>query len=247
MLILDQYKSTSHISHRTQSNKEYLATQVWQLKCVFASEISAIKDINLEYLAFSKPFAEAFKFNESFLDRPMSISNSIEREIAEQEQRILVDKVMYDSLYQFKPEPNIEMYLMRKRPLINPVTGDCVGISILAAKLDIAKQRRVVLKYFMGQQISSESVLSTPELTDQQQQIIACILLGFQQRKDIAKILENITDNAYDEVRIKNQLQGLYQKYKCASLNELVNLVVSNYKNVGLLSGSGLNDEIYYL
>lgn len=246
MLILNQYKSAPPTS-KIQSNEEYLATQVWQLRSVFASEISAIKDAKLEYLAFSKPFAEAFKFDESFLDRPISISNSIEREIIQQERQILVDRVMHDSLYQFKPEPNIEMYLMRKRPLINPATGDCVGISILAAKLDIAKQRRVVLKYFMGQQIASESVLSTPELTEQQQQIITCILLGFQQRKDIAKILENITEGAYDEVRIKNQLQALYQKYKCASLNELVNLVVANYKNVGQLSGISLSEESYSL
>lgn len=244
MFILNQYKS---LPHNEQSNEEYLAVQIWQLKHVFFNEISAIKNVNLEYLAFSKPFAEAFKFDETLLDRPISALTMIEQEIIQQERQILIDKALHDSIYQFKPEPNIEMYLMRKRPLINPATGDCVGILILAAKLDMAKQRRIVLRYLLGKQINSDSVLAPAEFTEQQQQILSCMLLGFQQRKEIARILENTTDNGYNEIKIKNQLQALYQKYNCASLNELVDVAVTNYKDVGQFVGFNLEEEVYNL
>lgn len=244
MFILNQYQSAPIHS---QSNEEYLITQVWQLKHIFFNEISAIKNINLEYLAFSKPFAEAFKFDETLLDRPISALTMVDQEIIQQERQILIDKVLHDSIYQFKPEPNIEMYLMRKRPLINPETGDCVGILILAAKLDMAKQRRIVLRYLLGKQINADSVIAPAEFTEQQQQILSCMLLGFQQRKDIARILEAMTGKQCDEVRIKNQLQALYQKHNCGSLNELMNLVVSNYRNIGHLLGGNFNEEIYNL
>lgn len=243
MLIFNKYKP---LPQTTQSNEEYLASQIWQLKHVFFNEMSAIKNSTLKYLAFSKPFAEAFKLDDSILDKSRPILSSIDQEIAQQEQQIIISQLRNDSIYQTE-KPNIDMYLMRKRPLINPSTGDCVGISILAAKLDIAKERRVMLRHFFGKQVSAGSTLPDAEFTQQQQQIITCILLGFQQRKDIAKILENITDNTYDEIRIKNQLHTLYQKYNCNSLNELVDIIVSNHKNVGKFPGANLNEEIYNL
>lgn len=243
MLIFNKYKP---LPQTTQSNEEYLASQIWQLKHVFFNEMSAIKNSALEYLAFSKPFAEAFKLDNSILDKTKPVLNLIDREIEQQEQQVIIDQIRNDSIYQSE-KPNIDMYLMRKRPLTNPSTGDCVGILILAAKLDIAKERRVILRHFLGKQVHAGSTLPNAEFTQQQQQIITCILLGFQQRKDIAKILENMTNDNYDEIRIKNQLHTLYQKYNCTSLNELVDVVVANYKDVGQFPGANLNEEVYNL
>ncbi|MBX9866482.1 MAG: hypothetical protein K2Y14_06165 [Burkholderiales bacterium] len=243
MLIFNKYKP---LPQATQSNEEYLGTQIWQLKHVFFNEMSAIKNSTLKYLAFSKPFAEAFKLDDSILDKSRPILSSIDQEIEQQEQHIIINQLRNDSIYQSE-KPNIDMYLMRKRPLTNPSTGDCVGILILAAKLDIGKERRVILRHFLGKQVPIGSTLPTSEFTQKQQQILTCILLGFQQRKDIAKILENMTNDNYNEIFIKNQLQTLYQKYNCTSLNELVDAVVSNYKNIGQFPGANLNEEVYNL
>lgn len=227
MLILDKYKSSNFIS---QSNEEFLITQVWNLKHIFFNEISAIKNMNLEYIAFSEPFAEAFQFNQGMLDKRLKVNNKVDQEIIQQEQALLQSKVQHDTIYQFKHQQHIDTYIMRKRPLINPANNECVGLLILAAKADITFRRRLMLKHFMGGDVSHSSMLPQADLTKQQQEIITCLLLGFQQRKEIAIILESINGTRYNERGIKQRLEELYQKFDCTSLHELMDLVVINYK-----------------
>ncbi len=227
MLIFDKYKSSNST---IQSNEEFLITQVWNLKHIFFNEISAIKNIKLEYLAFSEPFAEAFQFNQTMLDKLHPTSNKVDKEVAQQEQKIMLSKVQHDSIYQFKQQKNIDTYIIRKRPLVNPASNECVGVLILAAKADITFRRRLMLKHFIGGDVSPSSMLPQADLTKQQQEIITCLLLGFQQRKEIAAILESINGIRYNERGIKQRLEELYQKFNCTSLHELMDLVVINYK-----------------
>lgn len=227
MLILNKYKSNNY---KIQSNEDFLISQVWNLKHIFFNEISAIKNIGLEYLAFSEPFAEAFKFNQTMLGKVSAQNSKIDKEIIQQEQEILLNMVQHDSVYQFKCEQNIDTYIMRKRPLINPASNECVGLLILAAKADITFRRRLMLKHFIGGGVSYSSILPQAELTKQQQEIITCLLLGFQQRKEIAAILESVNGTEYSERKVKQRLEELYQQFNCTSLHELMDLVVINYQ-----------------
>lgn len=242
MKILDKYKNNTTFL----TNEEFLATQIIQLKHVFFDELSAIKNTMLEYIAFSKPFADTFLLDESFLGQQNFLQNKrkINDEIKLQEQQVLENKKLIDSVYQFKQDLETKLYVMRKRPLINPSTDDCVGIIIFAIKMDLTSQRKLMAKHILG--LSPDKyVISSTNLTEKQQQVINCLLLGFHKRKEIAAILGKVTHKQYNEGQIKTVLEGLYEKFSCSSFSELITLIVLNSKQSTPLSGINIPDKVY--
>lgn len=227
MITLDKYKRNLTAA----SDEEFLITQIWNLKHIFFNELAAIKNTQLEYLAFSENFAESFKFNHMMLGKKLPTENKADQEIVLTELEIINSKLPNDSIYQFKHQAGVQTYIMRKRPLINLQTGNCVGILILGGKLDPTTRRRMIRKYFMGKNIEQSIILPTKDLTQQEQDIIACLLLGFQHRKEIALILNEANTENYSERQIKHRLEDLYKKFNCTSLNELMDIVVNTHKD----------------
>lgn len=231
MLILDKYKFNQSI---VQTDSEYLVEQIQHIRDIFSNETIALKNTNLEYLAFSRMFADTFGFDERILDSANDLdpSNKSQREVIGLERQVILNKVANDSTYQFKLDKQTNIYLMRRRPLINPSTNNCVGILIIARRIDPAVNRRVILKYFMGKSEVGMSEPLTTEVTEYQQQIINCMLLGFYQRKEIALMLKNMTNVESSEWQIKRQIQDLYQKFRCNSPSELINLITTQQKGI---------------
>ena len=122
--------------------------------------------------------------------------------VCAQEQRIIDDLVVQESTYILNKNDKKLYFAVRKRPLVNPSTQNVVGILVVALK--------VAPFYFRGEHIKQAIKLSFSKntagkisLSEQQQQIVYCLLLGFHSRKEIAEILSHVTDEIFSETRIK--------------------------------------------
>ncbi len=227
MIINDKYSGCFNIT-QTYSNEIFLALQIWQLQHVFCSEISAIKNPQLEFLAFSNEYAEAFHLSQEALGKKIKdikiVSQAMCKEIETQELNIIATGKSEDHLFHFTYGKQYTSYIMRKWPLINPATNDIVGILILATKFDVLQSRRLFLNYMLRKVYKAQQA-SDMRLTEQQRQIVACLLLGFHSRKEIALLLSGITNTYHSEIRIRSELHTLYQQLNCNNIGELLNLI----------------------
>lgn len=225
MFILDQYKNQKLKSY---TNEEYLALQIWQLENTFRNNAGAIKDINLNYIAMSKLYAEEFELTLDVSDDYIIFNNHplLNDEIKKQEQLVIENCEVQDSLFIYKPSTirSLLCYPMRKRPIINPTTNDIIGILVIAIKYKVGEFRAQYLKHVIG--VNKKIEFNIPEkLTDVQQQIILCLLHGYNSRKEIAKIISSSTKNEVNEIRIKNLLSTLYDKFECNSSAQLIQII----------------------
>lgn len=214
------------------SDEEYLLNQLWLLKHIFYNEIAAVVNTRLEYLGISNQFSEIFNCGSEILGRKFSIYNNsdLALKIEESECKIIQEKVFHESVYQIKQGNEIRLYYIRKRPIINPGTNNCVGIFISAALLNLAQHSNIIHRVMSGRQ-DKVDVVFKEELSEEQHQIIACLLMGFHQRKEIAYILQNLTSKEYSDRQIKYFLTKLYQKYNCSSITELIELIINSSEN----------------
>jgi hypothetical protein len=230
MFIAEKY-STALNSLAVMSNEEFVVHQIWHLQHVFTNDIAAIKNTDCEFIAFTKAFAEEFEAGSDLLGKTaVSIYAEFEAHIYEninhQELEIIKTAKSEDYLYLHKKNDTIIVYAVRKRPLVNPSTGDCVGILINTIKLK-PNAFRGVLDNQVLHNSKSKSVLIEIGLSKLQQQIMFCLLLGFSSRKEITNKLSSLTGLEYNETQVKNSLQALYHKFECNTPGQLVDMVTS--------------------
>jgi len=210
------------------SDHEYMVMQIWLLKNTFHHEISSIKNTQHEFVAFTKRFAAEFGGSELTLGKTAvglpGVSIQDYTAIHDQEQRIINNHEFQDSIYLFRKNKEVINYVMRKRPLINPATHNCVGIFINISRVNPGIFRKLLISKLLPTTKTNSTIINY-ELTEQQQQIFFCLLLGFQSRKEIAAILSNLTKSEYNETRIKNSLQALYNKFDCHTPGQLLDLI----------------------
>lgn len=216
----------------TFTNEEYLQSHIMQLKNMFHNEIAAIKNINLEFIAFTKHFAEALNFNENYLDKRLEqINTQTPQGILQnnkQEMKLINSRKSQIILFFANVNGSNHCFLTRKFPLINPSTQDVVGILMIAKKIDILEFRRMLSTTFLKREAVYNIPTTTEQLTEKQSSIVACLLLGFHKRKEIAHILDKYMSHSMNEQQIKYSLQLLYDRYKCSSTSELINAICSD-------------------
>lgn len=226
------HKDYIQANTQEQSDEKYLLNQLWLLKHVFYDEIAAVLNADLQYLGISNKFANVFNCNNEILGHKFSIytDNKLISDLDKSEQRIIKEKIAHDSVYQIKQGNEVKLYLIRKRPIVNPATSNCIGMFIFVALLNLATHSNIIYRIVSSQHYRNQLVPSE-ELSDEQHQIIACLLMGFHQRKEIASILQNVTNKEYSERQIKYFLSKLYQKYNCSSITELISLIINSQEN----------------
>ncbi len=236
MFILKQYQN--NVSFQAELNdNDFLAMQVWMMHNVLVNEPIAIKNNNLEYVALSDKFIETF--NKNKLDRSELSYNKLDLgelnsiETHNQEQRVIDNLVIQHSMYILKIDKNLSYFLMRKRPLINPTTNVVVGILIIARKIELWRLHKEYIKQLV-KPVFSKREISKVSLSDQQRQIVFCMILGFHSRKEISEILSTITNENYNETRIKNSIKRIYDKFECNSTVELLNLICNTSIKIDL-------------
>jgi|GEM_PF-2561655 len=229
------------------NDKDYLQLQLDELSQLFFREASAIKNTDLEFIAFSNTFAEEFNFNHTYLGKkfedipdqdPLLVEST-----TKQEQAILASKKPQNHLLYTKIRNKNHCYMVRKFPLINPATNNCVGLLVFPTKIDILNIRRMASIHILNRTPNS-SIVINKKFSEKESLIITSLLLGFHKRKDIAAILEKWTKNEFSELQIRNSLQTLYERYKCNSTSELIELICTSQDAPYQLPGKLIPDQI---
>ncbi len=122
---------------------------------------------------------------------------------------------------------NTQDKIMKNGNKINPgkrYDNNCVGILINTSRVMPGIFRKLMLNKFLPFNKMIPTI-QNHELSEHQRQIAFCLLLGFHSRKEIAALLSNMTNTEYNETRIKNSLQALYNKFDCNTPGQLLNLI----------------------
>ncbi len=229
MYIWDQYQDNVRLPHNL-SDEEFLALYILQLKHLFRYEISAIKNLDLEYIAMSDAYIREFELANSLVvqDDLITVTNSIllSPEIFEQERAIIENQELQDSFFIFKKSnsKSLSNYVVRKRSIINPSTNNPLGIAIVMARCAAGFMRKEYIKQIFGLS-RNRFKFDSYKLTDAEQQIAFCLYLGYHSRKEIAGILSSISDSTFNETRIKNIFKALYEKFECNTPGQIIQLL----------------------
>ena len=180
------------------TDEEFMLRQIWQLKHVFHNEIAAIKNIKCEFIAFTKYFAEEFSVDFNLLGKTAiaiasDFENEVYNDILKQENDIINKGEVQDSLYLYKHNDVVSIYAVRKRPMINPSTGNVAGIMLNTAKFMPNSLRKVLDEQVLNILHQDDSNILDKGLSKLQQQIVFCLLLGFSSRKEITNTLISFT------------------------------------------------------
>ena len=214
------------------NDEDFFCRYLWFIQHAFIDEMVLLKNQRCEFIAFTRCMAEEFNLGEEILGKTFNVAadvaDEVKDEIFRQEQQLLSSQLPQNSFYFYRKNNQINNYFVRKRPLINPATKNSVGIMVVTTKVRPNMQRRFIMKEFLGfsQQIS---LANKPNLGALHQQILFCLLLGINNRKEIANTLSSITGKEISENQIKNALQSLYKDFGCSSYVQLVTLTLNGH------------------
>lgn len=206
-------------------NDQFLQFEIRNLAHLFTGEMIAIKNADLEYAAMSQSFADEFDLGEHVLGQCLGgKGEKSQQDILEQERKILAGIQHQDSTYFYEKNRKIKCCAVRKRQLINPFNSQVVGIFIIAIQFTPGFWRKYYIRQ-LAPTITRKNIEASVKLTEQQQQIVFGLLLGFHSRREIAGLLNRLMASDFDEVKIKNSLNTLYQKFECNSTSQLLTLI----------------------
>lgn len=178
------------------TNEEFLGSQILQLKYVFVNELAAIKNNKLEFVAYTEKLSDEFNLGPNVIGNTFNVVDNVAQHIRDQihtqEMQLMQDRVVQSSFYFFKRNRDILNYMVRKRPLINPATNDVVGILILTEKITPNIHRRFIVNQFL-QIPGYNTMLESINLALLHRQIVFCLLVGINNRKEIASTLVELT------------------------------------------------------
>ena len=229
MFIANNYQTdVNNLPHLT--DHEYMTLQIWHLKHTFHNQIASIKNTKHEFVAFTERFATEFGANSDLLGKTAEnlpgMTNSSYSEIYAQEEKLITIQQFQDSMYLLKRNKEVVDYIIRKHSLVNPATNACVGILINTRRFVPGLFRKILQNKFLPAP-KFRVMVQHPELSEQQQHIAFCLLLGFHSRKEIATLLSTVTNSNYNETQIKNSLQALYNKFECHTPGQLLDLMTN--------------------
>lgn len=225
---LDKFDMFSNIS-----DENLLAFYAWQISNCYSNEMALVKNHKCEFIAFTDKMKNEFDLSEDVIGQTfrsaIGISDEISSTIHDQELSIIKNKSQQSSFYFYKNRFGVtNSYLVRKRALVNPNTGNVVGIMVNTECYSIPN---IMRKFFLSQNkdlhhLSSRDVIQ--DFTYLQKQIILCLIIGINGRKEIAQTISKLLSENITEIKVKNSLQQLYRQFECSDSHHLVNIILSN-------------------
>lgn len=229
MIIAPEYIAKISQSQSELSDEEFLVQSIWYAKSFFVNELVFVKNIRCEFIAFSEKASLEFDLSHDILGKTFyaaaNIHKLVQDEIYQHELQLLNDRKMQNSFYFYNKNEEIHNYSVCKRALVNPATNAVVGILINSERVMPNVHRKIITQEFFGSIKPASDSLGL-SLSVLQKQILFCLLIGINNRKEIATTLSKMTDKHVSENQIKNSLQALYHTFKCSSTSQLVNLLL---------------------
>lgn len=216
------------------TNDEFLQFSIEQLQNIFHNEMLAIKNTQLNYVAFSRQFADEFELDETYLDT--NKGNNLDQAALDanlaQEKQLLAENRYQDYLHFYKKNNQTKSCTMRKRPLINPFNSQVVGLVTVVSYLGPGFLRKLLTRKLFPKLATQNNNAANSLTTDAQQYIAFCLLAGFHSREEIALIINSSTNNSLGTIQIKNNLQNLYKKLDCNSNAQLLEIILNDLDNI---------------
>ncbi|MDD3266382.1 MAG: hypothetical protein PHC75_04285 [Burkholderiales bacterium] len=215
------------------SDDDLLAFYAWQVSNCYPNEMALVKNYKCEFIAFTDKMKDEFDLSRDIIGKTFRSSTGISDEIIsnihEQELSIIKNRSQQSSFYFYNNKSGVtNSYLVRKRALINPNTGNVIGIMVNTEYYSIPNMMR---KFFVSQNQDLQYLISRDtiqEFTYLQKQIILCLIIGINGRKEIAQTISKFLSEDVTEIKVKNTLQQLYRQFGCSDSNHLVNIILSN-------------------
>lgn len=229
MIVAPEYVSSFNQLQQKLSDEDFLIQSIWYAKNFFVDELVFIKNTRCEFIAFGEKASIEFNLGNEILGKTFhaapNIHKLVQDDIYQHEQQLIQDRKMQTSFYFYNKNQEIRNYVVCKRALVNPATNAVVGILINSEKIMPNMHRKFIMQEFSGLVKPAPDSVNM-NLTALQKQILFCLLIGINNRKEIASTLSRTTETHVSENQIKNSLQGLYHTFKCSSTSQLVNLVL---------------------
>lgn len=220
------------------SDEQFLAFHIWQILHCRPYEMSLIKNTACEFIAFTTKMQTEFNLPDEILGKTFQemnlVSDKISQDINIQELELIKNKTQQNSFYFYKNKEGItNSYLVKKQPLINPNTNNVVGILINTEAVRPNLMRHFLLKQHNS--ITHHAPIVHKDFTYIQKQIILCLIIGINGRKEISQVLSKLLNEEITEIKVKNTLQQLYKDFHCSDSQQLVNIVLTNRTYLELL------------
>lgn len=246
MYILQQLRAQV-ITTTSMTNDEFLQFSIQQLQNIFSNEMLAIKNTDLNYVAFSQQFADEFELDKTYLNtnKGNDLDQAALNANLAQEQKLLTESRYQDYLHFYKKNNKTKTCTMRKRPLINPFNAQVVGLVNVVSYLGPGFLRKLLTRKLFPKLATQNNKVASSVTTDAQQYIAFCMLAGFYSREEIALIINNSTNTSLGTIQIKNNLQSLYKKLDCNSNTQLLDMLLNDLENVRYPTDFQPNGTIY--
>lgn len=246
-MYISEYLQSRVSAQPSMANDQFLQFAILQLQDIFCNEMIAIKNIELDYIAFSTPFAVEFSLAKEHLGTKgnHSMDESTKTTVLAQEQQIINEGKYQDFFCFYKKDDSTKTCTMRKRPLINPFTLQTVGLVTVVSNFGSGFMRKFLMRNLFPKPSKSSTIKSSTQLNESQQHIVFCLLAGFYSRHEIATIIQNAANIDFNETKIKNSLQALYQKLECSSTTQLLDLILDNWDGMHFPASLHANGTSY--
>ena len=235
-------KNNNHIYKLVSlSDDDYLSQLITYTHLYRKNDICSIKDTNSTYLAVTSAFTDLMCFNgitsiigKSDKNMPSTISKFAST-IYDQERAIEQSRVTMQTLDVFEYPSGFNALKSRKEPIINPTTSNVLGTFTSSNTLGSDSNLKTIIdihhiKFGKYPSINiTYNNSSSYKLTQTELNILFCICLGINNRKDIANFLSVIYKRTVGaETTIHDTFRRLYKKLNCNTPMQLLEFTIYN-------------------
>lgn len=230
--ILANHKKDSLADH------QFLKSYLESFYKIYAHEIAYIKNIDSKYVGATSSFAKLVGVKP--LDIIMSTDFQLPCISNHAEFYNNYDKIIWNQKKQMtfldinEWATGTDMYIFHKKPIINPYSGNVVGIFCYGEKYKNNNLLKTFLDMHRTHHKKHYHIYDTSttkiNLGAIQSEILFCMLLGFKEDKIITQFINNIKNSSYTKVTVNNAMKELFKKFNTNSRDKLIQLAFSeNY------------------
>lgn len=225
-------------------DSQYLHEYIQSFYKIYSQEIACVKNYDLQYIAATQNFAKLIGINlpEIILLRdhelPYKISKNSQLSL-KYDKHILNSKIQISFLDINDYPSGLGIYVFNRKPIINPYTGNTLGILYHAEKYKTNNLTKTFLdmhkRGHSNDNIMHQSCITKFKLIlgSKQAEILFCILLGLKEDKAIASFINSIKGSSYTAQTINSAVRELYRKFNTNSRDSLIQIATSeNYSIV---------------
>ena len=239
---IEKYKQLAKMENHPLSDSEYLERSIIDMYRFNSNKNCIIKNHDSALLAASPTWAKKLGFknikdvlNTKDENLPCKKVAEMAETFYAQDRWVMQNKTAKHMLDVIEYDTGLAILKVVKEPIINPATGNVLGMYGSAAEFQVNTILSTVLALHsskFGQNYSDIDVssvnLNTTNLTELEFDILYCICLGINTTGAINKLLSCIYSKNLDNIDIDQAFNSLYEKLSCSNHLQLLEFAIAN-------------------